>query len=333
MSIDIQILIDKHLDKRDIEEIIYSVGFKKERNDNRYYWFNGDFISIRGCWFSFAYDVESFYGDDSKIIRTVCSTTTNAGRSYGDFQMQIDIIKKFEEAFGGIVYSDGEIGYYENDFPNLSRTEIACGYAYITFERNLAMAEQLMEEVDSAKLLEYQKLGILPTFEKSLLRNNTLVPFLVSIMESFLRMFLQNYISSNEEAENLIFKRKEKLSYAVVKELLNNEKNIIEVEMENYSFQSFNSANKAYTHFIGIDLFKDIFSHKMMIDGQELSMISILSELLEKRHKLIHEAELDFSLDKQQMEKYYDCLVLLGETFKRVFKEKKNIRIDLENQL
>lgn len=136
MSVDIEILIDEHLDKRDIEEILYSFGFKKEESENAYLWFDNDYISTRGCHFGFAYDVESFYGDDSKIIKTMCSTTTYSGRSYNDFQMQIDVIKKLEEVFGGTVYSDGEIGYFENNITNLSRTEIACGYAYITFERN-----------------------------------------------------------------------------------------------------------------------------------------------------------------------------------------------------
>lgn len=333
MSVDIEILIDKHIDKRDIEEIIYSFGFKKEKFENTYFWFDNDYISTRGCWFNFVYDEESFYGDDSKIIKTRCSTSTNSGRSYNDFQMQIDIIRKLEESFGGVVYSDGEIGYYENDITNLSRTEIACGYAYITFERNLIMAEQLIEEVNLEELSQYKELGIPPFFQRNFLRNNTLIPFLVSIMESFLKTFLHNYISSNEEAENLIFKKKDKLAYNIVKELLNNEKTIVEIEMDFYSFQNFNSANKAYTQYIKIDLFKDILSHEMVVDELKVSMISVLNELLEIRHKLIHDAILDYSLGKEQMEKYYRCLILLKETFKSVFEEKKNIRIDLENEL
>lgn len=335
ISIEVDILIDKHIDKRDIEEIIYAYGFKNTEHENTYYWFNEDFISTRGCWFTFSYDVEFFQENEEEyeIIKTVCSTSTNSGRSYNDFQMQNDVIKKFEEVFGGIVYSGDEVGYYENEITNLSRTEIACGYAYITFERNLFMAKQLIEEVDAEKITMFKELGLPPMFEKNFLRNNTLIPFLVSIMESFLKTFLYSYISSNKEAENLIFKKKDKLSYSVVKELLNKEKSIIDIEMEFYSFQNFNSANKAYTQFIGLDLFSEILSYKMRVDEQDISMVSVLSDLLDKRHKLIHDAILDYSVDKQQMEKYHNCLVLLKETFKYVFKEKKNMRIDLENEL
>jgi hypothetical protein len=333
MSIQLELLIDEYIDRRDIEEIIFSMGYiKKEKYEDEYLWYNEDFISLRGCWFYFGYDVENSYEKEDKVVKTVCSTLTNAGRSHDDFQIQLDTIKKLEEKFGGIVYTDGEKGYFENDVPKLTRTEIACGYAYVTFERNLAMAEQLIEEVDS-RVFKYKELGIPPIYEKNFLRNNTLLPFFVSIMESFLKEFLHYYIRTNKEAENLIFKKKEKLPYSVVRELLNKEKTIIEVEMESYSFQNFKSANKAYTHFIKIDLYKEILSKKMVVDGHELSMVSILSELLDKRHKLIHEAELDYTLNKSQMEKYYHCLILLKDTFKKVFKEKKNIRIDLENEI
>jgi len=333
MSVQLEILIGEHIDRRDIEDIISSLGFnKKEQYENEYLWYNDDFVSTRGCWFSFGYDVVVSYEKEDRVVKTVCSTSTNAGRSYDDFQIQIDTIKKIEEAFGGIIYTDGELGYFENNLPKLTRTEIACGYAYLTFERNLAMAEQLIEEIDS-RVLKYKELGIPPIFEKNFLRNNTLVPFLVSIMESFLKTFLHNYIRTNQDAENLIFKKKDKLPYSIVRELLDKEKTIIEIEMDNYSFQNFNSANKAYIHFIQIDLFKEILSTKVVVDGQERSMVTILSELLEKRHRLIHEAELDYSLNKSQMEKYFNCLVLLKDTFKEVFKEKRKMRIDLENEI
>jgi len=333
MSVDLKILIDDYIDRRDIEEIIFSMGYtKEEKYEGTYLWYNDDFVSTRGCWFSFGYDEAVLYENEDSVVKTVCCTSTNAGRSFDDFQIQLDTIKKVEETFGGIVYTDGELGYFENDLPKLTRTDIACGYSYLTFERNLAMAEQLIEEIDY-RVLKYKELGIPPIFEKNFLRNNTLIPFLVSIMESFLKSFLHNYIRTNKEAENLIFKKKDKLPYSVVKELLNKEKTIIEIEIDNYSFQNFNSANKAYTHFIKIDLFKEILLTKIVVDGQELSMISILSELLDKRHKIIHEAELDYTLTKSQMEKYFNCLVLLKGTFKKVFKDKRNMRIDLENEL
>ncbi|MGG1573510.1 hypothetical protein [Fictibacillus sp. NRS-1165] len=334
MSVRLQILIDKHIDRRDIEEILFSLGYQKEEEyENTYFWYNDDFVSLRGCWFHFYHNSEVWFEDEEKNFKTVCDTSTSAGRSYHDYQMQIDTIKKIEEAFGGVVYTDGEYGYFENDLPNLSRTEIACGYAYITFERNLEMVEPLIEEVDSTHLRRYQELGILPLGEKGFLRNNILIPFFVSIMESFLKEFLDYYLRTNKEAENLIFKKKDKLPYSVVKELLNGEKTIIDVEMESYSFQNFSSANKAYSHFIKIDLFKDILTTRMYFNDQEYTLISILSELLETRHTLIHEAILDYSLNKEQMEKYHKSLVLLKNTFKTLFKEKKNLRIDLDNQI
>jgi hypothetical protein len=83
-----------------------------------------------------------------KSYKIICSATTHAGRSYGDFQKQLETIKLFEEKYGGVVYTDGELGYFENDLPQLSRIEIACGFTYLTYQRNLIIVKELIEDVD-----------------------------------------------------------------------------------------------------------------------------------------------------------------------------------------
>lgn len=334
MGIELDLLIDKYIDKHEIEETILSLGYEKSEYDNTYYWFDYDYSSTRGCWFSFGYDIQHFVEGQEKLVKTSCGTSTKAGRSYYDFQKQIDTIKFLEDKFGGTVYRDEEEGYFENDLPKLSKTDIACGYAYLSFVRNLDMVEGLIEEVDLEKLKHYEELGIPPMFEKNYLRNNTLLPFFVSIMENFLKTFTYRYIETNEEAQNLIYKKKDRqLPYNVVKELINGEKNIIDIEIKEYSFQNFKSANKAFEKYIGIDLYKDILSHKISIDGQEKTLVSVLSEMIEFRHKLIHEAELNNTLDKSKMIGYYSSLKLLGDVFVKYLKEKRNIRIDLESEL
>jgi len=333
MSVDLTLLIDRHLNKRDIETIIYSYGFKETEYENTYYWFNDDFISTRGCEFYFSTDDIENYIRENPSVKTVIITSTKSGRSYSDYQMQIDVIKDFQLAFGGIIYEDDESEYFINDVPNLSRTEIACGFAYITFDRNLYMAKQIIEEVDTQKAKFLKEFGLPAGFETALLRNNILIPFLIANMESFLKTFLFNFISTNEDAKNLIFKRSEKLPYSVVKKLLNNETTIIDIEMEYYSFQNLEAANKAYVKYMNIDLFKEFFSCTVKVNEKDTTLASILTELLNKRHDLIHDAILDYGLDKQEMEKYFDAFELLKVTFKDVFLKKRKLRIDLENEL
>lgn len=332
MSVQLELLIDTYIDKRDIEDIIFSLGYSK--SDNSYLWHNDIYVSIRGCWFSFSYDVEISYEKEDRIVKTVCSTTTHAGRSYDDFQIQLDTIKKLEKAFGGIVYNDGEEGYFENDIPKLTRTEIACGYAYITFERNLASVEGLIEEVDLEKIKFYEDSGIPLIFEKNYIRNNILLPFFVSIMENLLKTITYRYIETNEEAQNLIYKKKDsKLPYNIVRELLNGEKTIIDIEIEEYSFQNFNSANKAFERYLDINLFEDILSNQVSIEGKQTKLVSVLSEMINYRHKLIHEAYLNNTLSKDKMNVYYSSLKQLGNFLVQCLKEKKNIRIELEKYL
>lgn len=332
MSVDIQLLIERHIPKSEIEAIIYSLGFEKREDKDGYFWMGDKFKSIRGCWFGFGYDDSVFVENEEKHYKTMCVTTTYAGRSHNDFQKQIDTIKLFEDSFGGSVYTDGEYGYSENDIPKLSESDIACGFAYSNFKSNLYMSKQLIEEVDTEKVKSALRKGF-PLTDESLLRNNTLIPFFVAIMETFLKTFIHSYIITNEEAQNQIFKKKEKLSYGDVKKLLSREITIADIEIDEYSFQNFQSANKAFIKFLRIDLFEDILSEKISVEGKERKLVSVLSELIEKRHKIIHEAELTYLLDKERMENYYSALCLFGDTFIKVLKEKRNLRINLEKEL
>ncbi|MGD7009488.1 hypothetical protein [Metabacillus sp. 84] len=334
MGVDLDLNINKHIEKHDIEEIILSLGYKKTEFDNTYFWFDYDYRSTRGCWFSFGYNREYFIEGQDRQVKTSMETSTKAGRSYYDLQMQIDTIKLLEERFGGTVYGDGEEGYFENDLPKLSRTDIACGFAYINFKRNLAMVEGLIEDVDLERIKNYEENGLPLIFEKNYLRNNTLLPFFVSVMENFLKTFTYRYIETNEEAQNIIYKKKDRqLPYNVVKKLINGEKNIIDIEIEEYSFQNFKSANRAFIKYIGIDLFKDILSHKIPVEGQEKTLVTVLTEMIDYRHKLIHEALLNNTLGKNKMKCYHSSLELLGNVLVSYLLEKRDIRIDLEEEL
>ncbi|WP_251553991.1 hypothetical protein [Neobacillus muris] len=333
MSVDVTIMLDYYIDKKEIEEIIYSLGFQRTEYENTFFWYDKSFISTRGCWFSYTFDEDVQINGTTKNCKTICCTNTKSGRSYDDFQKQLDTIKEIEKRYGGVVYSDDELGYFENDLPRLSRTEIACGFVYVTYQTNLIMVKELIEDVDLDKIKGLRELGVPPFFQKNFLRNNVLLPFFVSILENFLKSFLYGYIQTNEEAQNKIYKKKANISYSVVKEIIDGQKNIIDIEIAEYSFQNFNSANRAYKEYANIDLFKDILIGELSLKGEERKLISVLQEMIDSRHKLIHEANLNYELDKKMMELYYQALELLGSNIVRFLKEKRNVSIDLEEVL
>lgn len=334
MSIDLNLFWDKYIEKEDMERVIFDLGFKKTNDEeNTYYWVDEEFLSTRGCWFSFHYD-GVYYTDKDIEVKTFCGTLTHAGRSYYDLEMQIETIKRLYEEFGGTIYDpqEGEYKVFENFLPKLSSTEIACGTAYLGFLYNLGMVKMLIEEVDIEKIKQQKKKGIFHP-SVNLMRNNTLVPFCLSVLEDFLRMFLERYLITNEEAANMIFNQKGELKYSVVRELLKGEKTMVDIELAKYSFQNFDSMKPAYSKYVGIDLHKDVLREKILYDNKETTIISVLTELIEKRHRIIHEAALEDDLGKDKMEKYYFFLQAFGETFIKAIMRKRKLKLLLEEEL
>ncbi|MED3854243.1 HEPN domain-containing protein [Priestia megaterium] len=334
MSIDLELFWDEHIEKEEIEKVIFELGFKRNEEEDAYYWFDENFLSTRGCRFSFCYDTKHYRDDTEREVKTYCSTYTHAGRSYYDLEMQIKTIKVLHEKFGGTIYDpeEGEYEIFENFLPKLSSTEMACGMAYLGFLYNLNMVEMLIEEVDIEEIKGQKEIGIFHP-SVNLMRNNTLVPFCLSILENFLRMFLERYLITNEEATNIIFKQKGDLKYSVVRDLLKGEKTIVDIELEKYSFQNFDSMKPAYLKYVGIDLHEDVLREKILYDNKETTIISVLTELIEKRHKIIHEAALEDDLGKEKMEKYHFFLGAFGETFINAVMRKRKLKLLLEKEL
>lgn len=337
MSIELSLLVDAYIDKNEIEDILFSMGFEKsEIYDKAYIWFDTNFVSTRGCWFNVGYDVEvliSVEPEESKIFKTVLNTKTNSGRSYGDIEMQMEVLRRIRDNFGGDIFDPDnlEYGYFEHDLPNLSRTEIACGLAYSHFQENLYKAKILIEEVDINDVKEKLELGF-PITNQQLLRNNILLPFFVSVLETFLKLFLMRYLETNDIAANKIFNKKEKLPYSLVKDLLSGEKTIIDIELEEYSFQNFNSANRGYRNYLDFDLF-EVLSQRVKYNENEETIASVIQEMINMRHEIIHEAKLEYHLDKVTMDKYYYFLEKFGEIFITDFMKKHQLRLLIEEEL
>ncbi|MCY8802651.1 hypothetical protein MOF25_06595 [Bacillus atrophaeus] len=334
MSIDLHFLSDKYIKKEDIERDLYELGFEDiEGEENSYHWFSDKFLSTRGCHFSLKYDIkiENLDTNESITYPTICTTITYAGRSHDDFQMQFDVLQMLKHKYGGIITDfedDEEIDGLDNGIPKLSSTEIACGSTYSGFINSMYIVQSLIEDCSENKT-PY------PFYSKPLLRNNTLIPFCVTVLENFLKTFLERYLQTNDIAKQKIFKKRkgDTLPYYEVEKLLNGEKTIIDLELERYSFQNFKSTNIAYKKFLDFDLY-DVLGQKIIYqDDESISLNQVLTELIEMRHKIIHEAKLNDSLSKKVMEKYHFFLKKFGELFIEQIMKKHKLRLLIEKLL
>lgn len=336
MSIELSLLVEEYIDREDIERVIFDLGFNKSETYNDYIWFNTDYVSTRGCLFSFGYDVEVYISDEpegSKVFNTVLNTKTYAGRSYGDIEMQMEALRKIQTKYGGDIFDPQECkyGFFDNDCPNLSRTEIGCGLAYLHFTENLHKAKLLIEDVEAKAVKENIKIDLSITYIQ-LLRNNTLLPFFVSVLETFLKLFFMRYLETNEEAVNKIFKKREKLPYSTVKELLCGKITIIDIELEEYSFQNFDSANRGYKNYLNFDLY-EVLRQRIKYRENEETLASVLQEMINMRHEIIHEAKLEYNLNKTQMDKYCYFVEKFGEIFIDEFMKKHKLRLIIDDEL
>ncbi|MGE1108891.1 hypothetical protein ACQJ2X_23090 [Bacillus wiedmannii] len=239
---ELYIMIDKYIESKELHTILIDFGFKREfEENNRYHWFNKDYISTQGCWFSFGYnleDVASSYAIKRNLVlleegtKTICKASTVAGCSYADLNMHNEVVKKIHQEFGGSIYNFdnynvGEGAYIQNTLPQLNRTEIACGVTYSHFLKSLTIIKTLIEDVNLSLWYSEDNFYYKNSHNIPLLRNNVLVPFFISVLETFLKTFLTRFLETNENPFNGIFSQKNNLSNSIRKDLLAREKKLL----------------------------------------------------------------------------------------------------------
>lgn len=257
--------------------------------------------------------------------------SVSAQRSFEDVEILLKVIRHFYDKYGGDVYDMDKdyYGFFENTVPKYSVTEKQLELVYRSYTKNLQVVVNLIE--DGKKVEDPKK--VLYKTNLSIMRNNTLIPYMVSALENFLKDYLTQFLKTNKEARNLIYKQKKKqVGYLDLKELLEGKASIVDYEMKEYSFQNFDAANTAYNRFAEFDLYKNVLTNKFAFD-EERTIVSVLNEVIERRHSIIHEAGLFGDLDAEQMRYYHKCLSEFGEFFVDRFGGKKKIKTNLLREL
>jgi len=333
MSIDLYLRCKRSPNARAIEKIIFPLGWEKQEyfpgsKNLSYQWFHREnFESTRGCWLFLSKPSD----DDPSDTKLVFHAYSNAGRSHEDVEAQNGVIKALRKAFEGSIYNpqEGKQSYLENDIPKLSPSEKACGFTYIDFQHNLNRASMAVSDISerTQKMMELSEWYA--TLDVGIVRNNTLLPFLIASLESFLKEFFIAYLETHPDVQKKIYEKKSKIEYSELKKLLIGEKTLAELEADNYTFQNLYSANNAYKNYIDVDIFK-ILDKRKKVKNQSRVVRDVVVEMLDLRHRIIHAAYIDISLDRSRMERYVSYTRKAGELFVNTFLSEKSFRIDLE---
>lgn len=336
MSVHLYLWCKETPSKSAIEGIIVPIGFGAQeqmagRKVHQYLWFEEENLaSLRGCWLKW-YKYEADEGGP-RGTKTTFVTTTYAGRSYEDLDMQNRVIRELRKKFGGSVYDpqEGQYSYLENDIPKLSYPEKRCGFVYLDMLTRIRRIKDLPCEVPVHK----RKMGLLeeyglPAFHLDIIRNNLLLPFLVSSLESFLRDFFVAFVDSCPSLSECIYGRQGKLEYAALKDLLQGKVSLAEHEAGNYSFQNLESANAAFQRYVGVSLFS-VWGRRKKFNARFYVVREVLQELLNLRHRIIHASYIEPNLGRDETMRYIKFVEYAVTLLAAHLEKEKNFRIDLE---
>ncbi|MFA5412527.1 MAG: hypothetical protein WC350_04245 [Candidatus Micrarchaeia archaeon] len=162
---------------------------------------------------------------------------------------------------------------------------------------------------------------------KSVIHNWCLV-FYVTSLEVFLKDLFIGIVNNDSEIKKRLIESesKKKIDLISVESYANKKITFGELIAQDYNFQNLDSANAAYRS-VGIDLYK-IINKELVINGEKINRIKVISDILKMRHKIIHESFNYDKLDRRSTEIYFTILNNLGFDMLRHCAGRKDISSD-----
>lgn len=320
MCREIELTIDKkHM--MEVKEILFEFGFSESKSNN-YKWFD-DELSLSGCHVWMNHEI---YGDLN------IQGTVSVFRSHEDVEKLIKTMTVLNEEFGGriIDMDTSELAKLENKIPQYEIIEKKCELVYRSLVTNFEVVHGLIED---AKVFDEnpKALRLRYKFNKDLTRNNTLIPFMVSIVESFLKDYLSMYMEYSEVDRNKIYEKHKDVTLNKLRKVFEGKESIVDFALIKYSFQNLDNVKDAYETYANIHIYRDVFDNLDDID--ERKVIDHIYELIRRRHTIIHESELYGDLDKRKMMNYYNALKNFCNKLVEVLGEQNGIRVNLLKEI
>jgi hypothetical protein len=314
----LELRLDKKISNSNLEKIIFPLGFKK-KSYSKYFWFDkNNNNSLSGCYLYYQLPSKTQNSESKKTKLTLTSAVYGIF-SYEDLEMLNNVILHIQKVFGGQIYNpileNSQI--YPNTLTKLKPIEKKLGLTFYTFQKKLNSFNYIFERenLENEDNLEFQSL---------------LIPFLVSLLESFFYEFYISYLESKPEIleKILIEKGRLKLNYFDLKNLLEKEKTLAELLAEYYNFQNLYSLNYAFRELLNLELL-DRWSKKKI---NEKTYLENIQNLISQRHKIIHNLFSDENFVSQNILNYKETLVLIVNDFIDLV-EKTGLKINFSKYL
>ena len=295
--------------KRNLREFLESRGYTPCKH--LWNWPRG---SLHFHWFNVT-DNLSFDGVEATIFRPsedphklgTCEwalhTRTRSSGSRADKVEQNETIRQAKARFGGNFYNDWGARNRHSAEPPEHRDAASRGLylAYeIVREHLIAVSTSLPPESESFAKLEAAGMGALMQSDPSRVLFNALVPFAVASLEGFFSRAFVILIRYDAAAQGYLRAQTRKIDFEDVVAISRGERTLEDVVASWYSFQNIGSIQKAFSEWLGLD-FRRLLREASNRPPGSAPLDDTLSEIIRRRHRIIHELDLDFNMRRDHV--------------------------------
>lgn len=298
-----------------------------------YSWFDDrDFRSIDGV----SADIYPVSGEEINVtgnewalhVRNLYSA------SWYDVKMLNDVLRGARKLFGGTIKGDYGTNRYaplwEDDSTPISRGVSAI---FDRVDRDLRAVRSALPDsvvrlpsVESADAKVRDILEYTNSLDPARVIYNGLVPFAVSMFEYFFSQVFKVLISYDSYALEKRNAKNLRVDFSTLLRVSNGEETVEDVIAREYSFQNLRQLNRAYREWLDIDVRKVMYKRKRI--GRTVSFLEDrLGEIIQHRHGVVHQFELDRSLTKDGYIAILDAVQASTTEFLRFLESKYRVKI------
>jgi len=338
MSVEI-ILYTKKATKSSLTKFLVENGFQKTKHLIEEL---NNVNSLHYIWYEFD-NHQSSSGVEATIQKTsneqqkkyqcsewILHTRTRSSGSFEDKQKQNEIIRIARRQFGGSFFNDwyGTNKYINlDDYPKSTPLEkslsIISNNAIDKLQQLRNCLEGYQNETsDMISKIEHDFIkSLFRQNDPSIILYNSLIPFLVSVIEYFFSQSFCSFLKYDPSCRELISTEKLKIDISEVLNITYNINTIEDIVTKSYNFQNVESINRAYKKYINIDI-RSVLSCKKKIDSKIFRVINKLDEILKARHSFVHELDLNYEINKELYFGYLKTIEVIIELMLIEFKNK-----------
>lgn len=318
MSQTLELRIKEKISKYKLCKEIDRLWYKKNGPNEYFYYEEKDFKSLWAIRLSYTiWDWKTFI-----------TTTSGWLRYFWDIEKQNDTIRQLKKTFWGYLYNDWTewtyIQWWEKT--KLKTIERACWLSYHKFYTWMCRAIVIKWAIkwDMKEYMPWIS-EYFPDWNIALMT----IPFLVSITEDFLKTFLSRYIEYSKSYIKLGDKKIDrKFKISEIEDIYAQKKSVWELISNQYNFQNLKSINEAYTTYWNLNIFTILNKKKKLKSGKYYNLLTVLTDVISKRHRIIHEAEF-IHVTKDELSDYIEVFFLVWKEITNYYNKEYWYKFDL----